>query len=294
MCAFSYVEDFHPLDDISNFNEILEKLDLGYESTWMPHYIVNTLWLENSVLAFWLVKTLRPDVIVELGTDLGFSYMVFCQAVKHLGLRTKCYAVDLWLKDKFFNYNCEDGFTFVTKYSMEHYNDFSVIIRSSFDDASHKFGNNEIDLLHIDGTHTYDAVKNDFEKWIDKMSDKGVILFHDINVIWEEYDFGVWSFWNEIREKYPSFSFYVGPGLGVLGVGKDLPEPIKYLLSADKVISSNIQSIFGKAGINVRHRYNSTIELPQVYSSRSWKITAPLRTIFSRFRRIFGRSSNSR
>src|SRR5436305_1346126 len=64
-----------------------------------PEYLSVSAWRGHAPFAFWLINALLPKRVVELGTHWGFSYFVFCQAVKELGLNTSCHAVDTWQGD---------------------------------------------------------------------------------------------------------------------------------------------------------------------------------------------------
>ena len=92
-------------------------------------------------------------------------------------------------------------------------------LKTYFSDALGSFEDHSIDLLHIDGFHSYQAVKSDFEGWLPKLSERGIIIFHDINVY--ERDFGVYIFWHYVKNRYPSFEFKHSHGLGILFVGSD-------------------------------------------------------------------------
>ena len=50
------------------------------------------------------------------------------------------------------------------------------------------------------------------------MSERGLILFHDINV--REGRFGVWKFWEEVKKQYPWREFSFSHGLGIIAAGK--------------------------------------------------------------------------
>jgi predicted O-methyltransferase YrrM len=177
---------------------------------------VESAWTGHVPFLFSLLAFVRPKRFVELGTHHGLSFFAACQLVSELHLETTCVAVDHWLGDTQAGIYSEEVFAGFEKHLIENYSGFAEYVRDDFLAASQVFEANSIDLLHIDGFHTYEAVKNDFEAWLPST---GIILFHDVN----EYgrDFGVWRFWQEIVENYPyqTFSFGHSHGLGVLSLG---------------------------------------------------------------------------
>ena len=213
--------------------------------TWPRRLNINP-WSEHIPFAFAAIQILKPGVFVELGTNTGQSYCAFCQAVDMLGLDTACYAIDTWRGDEHTGPYSDEVLKDLHSHHDALYGRFSTLIRKTFDEAVGNFPDGSIDFLHIDGLHTYEAVKHDFETWLPKMSTRGVILFHDTNV--HERDFGVWRLWSEVKDNYPSFEFKFSAGLGVLGVGKEIPEGIKPLFEAKGEEAAAISKFFQSLG----------------------------------------------
>ena len=206
-------------------------------------------WYSHGPFAFWLVEACQPRLLAELGTHWGYSYMAMCQAVADLGLPTRCCAVDTWQGDEHAGFYGEEVFAAVDAYNSKHYGGFSQLLRCSFDEAILRFKDASIDLLHIDGRHYYEDVRHDFETWLPKMSQQGIVIFHDTEV--REHEFGVWRLWGELKQRYQHhFEFHHGHGLGILSVGNTIPEKLRPMLCLEQnsEIASQVRSIYCELG----------------------------------------------
>ncbi|WP_417582433.1 class I SAM-dependent methyltransferase [Nitrincola sp.] len=217
------------LDDLlsTQSNWLFQKpLRLGKPSGWWGHI----------PFAFWVVAAARPRTLVELGTHHGVSYAAFCEAVSLAKLDCRCFAVDNWQGDAHAGYIDEAVYQDLLTFNRARYATFSELIRSDFDEAVGHFTEASIDLLHIDGFHTYEAVSHDFQHWQSRLSERAIVLFHDTNV--RRNDFGVHKLFAELAQDYPHFEFLHGNGLGLIAYGKQTPEAIRHLCAAgDKSVS---------------------------------------------------------
>jgi O-antigen biosynthesis protein len=246
-----------------------------------PERLAPSTWLTHVPFAMFLVDLLRPSVIVELGTQYGVSYCAFCQAVQASGLSTRCFAIDTWTGDSQTGHYGNEVLSDLKQHHDPYYSGFSHLIQSTFEDALSHFEDGSIDLLHIDGFHTYEAVRQDFIQWLPKLSQKGVILFHDISV--RDNDFGVWRLWDELKSQYPFFDFSHGYGLGMLVVGSAYPASLDQLLRASDQISL-VQDYFYQLGLKIEKEYNLSNELAEqkramerIINSKGWRLITVLR-----------------
>jgi glycosyltransferase involved in cell wall biosynthesis/GT2 family glycosyltransferase/SAM-dependent methyltransferase len=220
-------DNISAVDQISLYPLLSKDLDPLF---WTPERMgLSSAWWAHVPFAFWITAACKPRLLVELGTHNGVSYAAFCEAVLQVGLGTRCYAVDTWAGDEHAGYYGDQIYNDLRALHDKRYAAFSELIRSTFDDALRYFEDESIDLLHIDGFHTYEAVRNDFETWRQKLSRRAVVLFHDTNV--RRDDFGVYKFFGELSQQFPSFEFLHGFGLGVVAVGAEAPTIVQQLCS---------------------------------------------------------------
>ena len=292
-------------------------------------------WVGHLHFAAWIIREISPKTFVELGSHNGNSYFSFCQSVMKGGTSTKCYGIDSWKGDVHAGLYGEEIFTEVNEYNQKNYAEFSTLMRMFFDDAVDKFEDESIDLLHIDGLHTYEAVLHDFETWLPKLSPGAVVMFHDTNV--REKNFGVYKLWEELQSQYPNnIEFKHSHGLGVLQL--ETAEYDKQLdwLQSDSPSQKLLLNYFSSLGArqvelleleelkihtatlgqtlvdreveidrltqllvgyeekiinleeNISQRTEQTDVINQIYSSKSWRITYPLRAIKSLLRKGVG------
>jgi predicted O-methyltransferase YrrM len=223
-----------------------------------PRLLKSPWWIGHIPFAYELIGRQRPNTIVELGTYSGSSFAAFCQAVEACGLEAKCYGIDLWEGDIHMGKFDEDLFREVSGYMASTYPAIASLVRKDFNDAAADFRDQSVDLLHIDGTHTLEAVSNDFRTWLPKMSDRGVVLFHDVNVTVMNTGeaalrFGVRKFFDSVKGRYPHFEFSHCWGLGVLVVGSNPPQAVMELVEMAR--SPDFAAYFAAKGALVSKRF---------------------------------------
>ncbi len=203
---------------------------LSEASFMKPEWFGASTWVQHAPFAFFLIEATKPRSYVELGSHHGYSFFAVCQAVKAYQLATQCYAVDTWQGDEHAGFYDKLVFDSVDYHRAIHYPDFANLKRMIFDEALSHFEDHSIDVLHIDGRHFYEDVRHDFESWLPKLSDSGIVLLHDTQV--RDKNFGVYRLWDEISSRYPSFEFHHGHGLGIAAVGKTVPVELNALFGA--------------------------------------------------------------
>jgi hypothetical protein len=290
----------------SNYSEksILELIDtVLFEPKWMQKPYS---WVGHIPFVSWLVRVAKPRIIVELGTHSGNSYFSICQAVKQYETGSKCFAVDTWQGDAHaFTYGGEI-FEMVQNHNLENYASISTLLKMTFDEALSKFKDHSVDLLHIDGLHTYEAVKHDFETWLPKLAQGAIVLFHDTHV--QKDDFGVYKYWSELKKQYPHhFEFCYSHGLGVLQISNasnglnsghsfflgDVTQQEILCLSALGKKTECLEEMALLDDANQKHlnqmralwseRDQLAASLTSLKTSFSWRITAPIRLMASGF-----------
>lgn len=210
-------------------------------------------WIGHMPFAAWVIRELSPGIFVELGTHTGASYFAFCQSVREWGLDTKCHAVDTWQGDEHAGFYDDRIFQQVSLQNSENYAAFSRLMRMTFSEAANDFPDQSVGLLHIDGLHTYEAVRDDFERWLPKMSPGGLILFHDTNV--REREFGVWRLFEELKERYPhNLEFTHSSGLGVVRIDGPHQTDIDWLEPGSSA-KTRVQTCFSALGSREMERY---------------------------------------
>jgi GT2 family glycosyltransferase/predicted O-methyltransferase YrrM len=141
----------------------------------------------------------RVERILEIGTAHGGSTLLWAKMVEHS--KGHVYTIDL-----------PHGATMI---DGTHYRPMVTEFRGDSHDptmVSHikeEIGIGKIDVLFIDGDHSYEGVKQDFENFYDLVRPDGFIIFHDIldSDVHRKVGCYVSKLWSEIKDKHESHEF---------------------------------------------------------------------------------------
>lgn len=124
--------------------------------------------IEGYIFLYGLVSLLKPSTIVEIGTNYGIGSIVMALALKENNLKGYIYTYDIskeCLKMAYAQYIQMD---------VQNYINFNLGTSNKVRELKAHF-----DLAFVDGDHTYEGVKKDFEN-LKNISD--YIVFHDTDI----------------------------------------------------------------------------------------------------------------
>ena len=166
---------------------------------------------------FTVVKDLNPQVICEIGTDLGGTFYLWSKARPLGGLFISIDLPRLYRKSlnrflySFFARTQKVFFLRENSHSLECLLKVQKIL-----------GDKKIDFLFIDGDHSYEGVKQDFLFYAKYVRKGGIIAFHDImkdNLPGNVCD--VDKFWARIKTVFQHREIVadrkqIGAGIGII------------------------------------------------------------------------------
>jgi hypothetical protein len=205
----------------------------------------DTLNLGFGYIYYSFVRTLRPKNIVVIGSKAGFTPVMFGLGVKDnegFGVgKIECYNTKSIVTNEFGKVFFIDPSYSVERNDNNHWYgigfwdnpqevknlwakfEISEIVEhykmTSEEFVNSKFCPNEIDLIYIDGDHSYNGIMNDFKIYFDKIKRNGMIIAHDVDpqVPILLPDAGGYEAFNDLsEEKFEKLRLPIFPGLAII------------------------------------------------------------------------------
>jgi len=211
------------LQDIINIKVNLrnsKKLDNILKITFNSNFIRPIQIREEIKNLLLILDKVKPKVILEIGTARGGTLFLFSNVADE---EATLISVDL-------NQTIEKRILF--KYIKKEKQKIFLIQGDSHSIETLKkiegiLKGRNVDFLFIDGDHSYEGVKKDFEMYSPLVRKGGIIAFHDIipdyytkyGIKTDSWAGEVYKFWNEIKEKYEHMEIVKDRNQDACGIG---------------------------------------------------------------------------
>jgi predicted O-methyltransferase YrrM len=175
----------------------------------------------RSELLSWAIEVahIQPRNAMEIGTYRGGTLFLLCRLANS---SARIISVDqhrgrLGGARKLIHYS------FLKKGQRLHTIEADSHSQRTLSRISRHLGSEKLDFLFIDGDHSYNGVKSDFEMYSPLVQTGGLITFHDIVAHPPEAECHVKEFWDEVKQRYRHKEIIESPqqqwgGIGVLYV----------------------------------------------------------------------------
>lgn len=185
--------------------ELIEKMADCPELWMMGHdQIVEERCLGLGWFYYGLARSLRPSRVVVIGSWRGFAPMLMARALQDAGRGGELIFIDPSMADGQWRGDVDGYFAGYGITCIRHYCETSQEFL-----AAGRLDLGSIDLLFIDGYHTEEQCRLEFEGFWPLLSERAVSLFHDsssriVSKIYgpeKRYEHTVWRFVDELRAR---------------------------------------------------------------------------------------------
>lgn len=191
------------------FAKILSKIASRFPQLRSREFYVETFDFQSGLgdsawLLYGLTRSMKPQVCVEIGSARGKSACAVGLALRRNG-GGKLYAIDPHRPTNWNDTGSVDSFAIIMENLQKAgVSQYVEILRQPSDVAAQGW-DQKIDLIFIDGDHSYEGVKADWELFLPHLNEFGVVVFHD--TLWDlqpdpkiaRADMGVPRFVEELR-----------------------------------------------------------------------------------------------
>ncbi|MGO8752589.1 MAG: class I SAM-dependent methyltransferase [Thermoguttaceae bacterium] len=154
-------------------------VSLGHgQSLYVPPVSFHSGLDQGAWLLHGLARTIRPAVCVEIGSARGCSTCYIGLALRQMG-RGKLFAIDPHAVTDWNDSKSTDTYDVLREnlraFGVE---DYVEIVRKYSAEAAEGW-QHPIDMLFIDGDHSYDGVRRDWDLFMPHVREFGIVVFHD-------------------------------------------------------------------------------------------------------------------
>ena len=138
---------------------------------------IPSAWQGHVELAVWLTCRFHPQVVVDLGVDYGVSTYAW-----GISGRAQVVGIDWFQGDAHAGFRDTYAQVLGLGAAVSEATRAASTVRiwkSSFEQAAAEF-HRPVDILHLDGLHTYEAVQQDLKNWLPKLARGGLLVMHDV------------------------------------------------------------------------------------------------------------------
>ena len=154
----------------------------------------------------------KSGIFVEIGSYIGASSCFISEGILKSKKDSKLYCIDTW-ENQAMTEGLKDTYSLFMN-NTKHYNKIIIPIKDYSYNAINFFieNNIKIDLLFIDGDHSYEGSKKDWELYSPLLKKKSLVLFHDYS--WAD---GVRKVITEdVIKKLASYKYYPNLFMGYM------------------------------------------------------------------------------